>query len=406
MAQITNFIANGVTASGHNIYVATSGFSPSFLSVGGRRYNGNYNKTAAFIVDMYFLVKGLGTNITNFSGSYKPIFCESFNDNAGDAIYKQLSNFTGLSLHNHPVFTEQKYTANFSYSPLVSLNYNEQEDAENILYVASKVPMVPLFLCSSIPSHKTYGPAFINRFSISVDGTSSASDVKIQVGLIGGKAFRSPAGVALKNSTNVRAGFKKFHTDIIKMKDLEFKILDEEGVTKASPKNEDFLNKYRAMNLTDCAFDKISCTSVQDFLTKISQKFLSQAEVPKTKLVSMSLDINNNIDLNFTYPMIDLTQFAFDDVGARYAQLSSRSVSGSVKFFSFEDTLPWNNNNIITMYFGGPYIYCIKNVDWQNPVVTISPGSGYFHEYKFVARFGEITYWPHLSSTRNSEFLF
>ena len=46
-------------------------------------------------------------------------------------------------------------------------------------------------------------------------------------------------------------------------------------------------------------------------------------------------DISNNIDLNFTYPMIDLTQFAYDDVGARYAQLSSRSVTGSVKFFSF-----------------------------------------------------------------------
>jgi hypothetical protein len=406
MATITNFVLNGISASGHNIYVATSGFSPSFLSVGGRRYNGKYNTTAAFIVDMYLLTKGLSPNIKNFTKSYKPIFCDNYNDNAGDSIYKQLSNFTGLSLHNHPVFSEQKYTANFGYSPLISLNYNEQEEAENLLYLASKVPMIPLYFCSSIPSHKTYGPSFINRFSISVDGSSSAGDVKIQVGIIGGKSFISPRGVALNNSTNVTAGFRKFNTDIIKMKDLEMKDLDEAGITKASPKNEDFLNKYRTMNLTDCAFDKISCSSVQDFLAKISQKFLSQAEVPNRKIVSMSLDISNNIDLNFTYPMIDLTQFAYDDVGARYAQLSSRSVTGSIKFFSFTDTLVWNNTDIITMYFGGPYIYCIKNVDWQNPVVSISPGTGYFHEYKFIARFGEITYWPHISSTRNSEFLF
>ena len=81
------------------------------------------------------------------------------------------------------------------------------------------------------------------------------------------------------------------------------------------------------MNLTDCAFEKTSCTSVQDFLTKISQKYLPQTEVPNRKIVQMSLDISNNIDLNFTYPMIDLTQFAYDDVGARYAQLSSRSVT-------------------------------------------------------------------------------
>ena len=269
MASITNFILNGISASGHNIYVATSGFTPSFLSVGGRRYNGLYNTTAAFIVDMYLLTRGLGPSIKNFSTSYKPIFCESYTDNAGDSIYKQLQNFTGLSLHNHPVFTEQKYSASFGYSPLISLNYNEQEEAENLLYIASKVPLIPLYFCSSIPSHKTYGPAFINRFSISVDGTSTAGDVKIQVGIIGGKSFISPNGVALKNSTNVTAGFKKFHRDITKMKNLEMKDIDETGITKASPKNEDFLNKYRYMNLTDCAFEKTSCTSVQDFLTKI-----------------------------------------------------------------------------------------------------------------------------------------
>jgi hypothetical protein len=89
MASITNFVLNGISASGHNIYVASSGFSPSFLSVGGRRYNGKYNTTAAFIVDMYLLTRGLGPSIKNFSKSYKPIFCDSYTDNAGDAIYKQ-----------------------------------------------------------------------------------------------------------------------------------------------------------------------------------------------------------------------------------------------------------------------------------------------------------------------------
>jgi antibiotic biosynthesis monooxygenase (ABM) superfamily enzyme len=39
------------------------------------------------------------------------------------------------------------------------------------------------------------------------------------------------------------------------------------------------------------------------------------------------------------------------------------------------------------MYFGGPFLFPMYNVDWSNPVVTVRPNGGYQFEYKFIARF-------------------
>jgi hypothetical protein len=47
----------------------------------------------------------------------------------------------------------------------------------------------------------------------------------------------------------------------------------------------------------------------------------------------------------------------------------------------------------------------MKNVDWQQPVITISPGGGYFIEYNFSVRLTEITSFNGLGNTRVSEFL-
>ena len=102
MASITNFILNGISASGHNIYVATSGFSPSFLSVGGRRYNGLYNTTAAFIVDMYLLTRGLGPSIKNFSKSYSLFFVKAILT----MLEMQFTNNYKTSLDCHYIITQ------------------------------------------------------------------------------------------------------------------------------------------------------------------------------------------------------------------------------------------------------------------------------------------------------------
>ena len=53
------------------------------------------------------------------------------------------------------------------------------------------------------------------------------------------------------------------------------------------------------------------------------------------------------------------------------------------------------------MYFGGPFFYAMKNVDWSNPTVTITPGGGYTHTYKWKARIPSGTYLPTSDLTKN-----
>jgi hypothetical protein len=47
----------------------------------------------------------------------------------------------------------------------------------------------------------------------------------------------------------------------------------------------------------------------------------------------------------------------------------------------------------------------MKNVDWQQPVITINPNKGYYIEYNFTARLNEFTSFNGLNDTRVSEFL-
>ena len=69
--------------------------------------------------------------------------------------------------------------------------------------------------------------------------------------------------------------------------------------------------------------------------------------------------------------------------------------------YSFINT----NASALTLYFGSVFYYTMKNVDWQQPVITINPGSGYFIEYNFTVRLTEITYFNGFGTLRVSEFL-
>jgi hypothetical protein len=94
-----------------------------------------------------------------------------------------------------------------------------------------------------------------------------------------------------------------------------------------------------------------------------------------------------------------------DKVGPRFASLTSREVSGSIKIFSYVNTSIINKNSTpLTMSFGPLYFYRIKNVDWSNPDVQINPTGGYTHEYKFVARLGEFTAFFGTGNKLVSEF--
>jgi hypothetical protein len=180
---------------------------------------------------------------------------------------------------------------------------------------------------------------------------------------------------------------------------------DNQNITVES---NNFLNKYRAINLSDCAFYQGLYLKFDDFAKAVQNSYSSQ-KMPIYKIVSMSLSIDQNIDFSFTYPGYSfdnsLTEFT-DVVGPRFASLGSRTVKGSIKLFSPQNySFITTNASSLTLYFGSVFYYTMKNVDWQQPVVTISPGGGYFIEYNFSVRLTEITSFNGLGNTRVSEFL-
>ena len=103
--------------------------------------------------------------------------------------------------------------------------------------------------------------------------------------------------------------------------------------------------------------------------------------------------MNQSIDFTFSQPYFNGT-YVSDIYGPRYASLSNRQVSGSITYFSFfSDALFANTTNLV-MYFGNDFLYAMHNVDWSNPVVTINPDGGYFHQYKFIVRLSNTTTFP------------
>ena len=406
MPDIIDNVINNLPASGHNIYVCelapynqTSLYTQQWKSFGGYRVAKNSTGSRSHLWDLYVLSANvcddsLGYYITKtFSSDYKPLYCSSYSDNAGSNIYQPVQNFSGLSVLNLPQFNQYQFTGNFSFNPIFSTNINQQFAAENIIYRASVIPLYPLLFCSTIPTHKSFGPAFLSSFNISVDGMNSLGDVEISCSLTGGRSVISPNNIPVyRPYTN---------NNYIKMKNLE-------GTDYLYVESNNFQDKYRAINLSDCAFYPGLFLDPVAFKKAVQNNY-SANTMPIFKIVNMSLSIQQTVDLTFTYPgySFGTNLYEFSDIsGPRFASLSNRKVSGTIKVFSPQNYSFINTNaSSLTMYFGSVFYYTMKNVDWQQPVITINPGSGYFIEYNFTVRLTEITYFNGFGTLRVSEFL-
>jgi hypothetical protein len=415
MPDIINNVINGIyPASGHNIYVCELApfnnpalYYQQLKSFGGYRIAKNTTGSRSHLWDLYLL----SANMTNrashpsgnfffkrFTNEYKPLYCSNFTDNAGDNIYQPVQNFSGLSVLNHPTFSNYQYSGSFSFNPIISTNFNQQYAAEVVMYRASFIPLYPLLFCSSIPTHKSFGPAFLSSFQISVDGTDQLGDVDITCSLVGGRSVISPNGVSISRPFT--------NGNYIKMNTLN----PEDNQLNTLEANN-FQNKYRAINLSDCAFYQGLFTGDAAFINfgNAVQRSYNPNTMPVYKIVSMSLSIQQSIDFTYTYPGYSFGNniYEFYDVaGPRFAALSSRRVTGSIKLFSPQNYSFINTNaSSLTLYFGSVFFYSMKNVDWQQPTVTISPGRGYFIEYNFTVRMTEFTAFNGLLNARVSEFL-
>ena len=412
----------------HNIFLLSlydmdqTIFNLMKMSYGSSISNKRGGLYPAYVWDLYDLADKLpGPKNYRFDHRYldvkapwKPLFTKSFNDDAGSEIYKKLRSFLPITLENSPSYNAQTYSGSFGFSPLINIginnydillalspsyvNYlNDQSAAEMVVYLASKIPLFPLMICSSVKSHYSFGPVFLNSINFTVRGGEALSAINVECNFVGGKILMSP-DVPLYDFANSTGAVKKKPgiEPIIynEMNDLN-NIPIEENAANLSGFNYDY-HRYRSASLLDFVID---FKYYNDYLS-LKAKVDTYKNLPPTyKIIEFSMSINQTVDLEFTNPYT--TDYKRDDIGPKFASLQSREVSGSITYFCFNKTLQQPNTTELSVYFGGPFFYAMKNVDWSNPTVTITPGGGYTHTYKWKARIPSGTYLPTSDLTKN-----
>lgn len=432
MPNYTNTVIPHSPSKTHNIFLLSLyDLDPTIYDLMKMSYGSSINMGKnnaslfpAYLWDLYLLADRMpGSQQARYDhkvisayNPWKPLFAKSFNDDSGSEVYRRLSSFLPITLENSPSYSAQSYSGSFSFSPLINIginnydlvlslypdyaNYlNDQNAAEMVIYLASKIPIFPLMICSSIKTHASFGPIFLNRIAFSVRGGDSFSSVNIDCNFLGGKILMAPQ-IALYDATNAGAAKKKPGIEPIiynEMNDLDNTPIKENAADIAglSGKNYDF-HRYRSASLLDFVIDLNYHETYTDLKLKVDTYKLKP---PTHKIIDFNMQIDQTVDLQFTVPYTDT--YKRDDIGPKFASMTSREVSGSITYFCYNSELKFPNSTGLSVYFGGPFFYAMKNVDWSNPVVTITPGGGYTHVYKFKARVPVGTYLPNQNIRNN-----
>jgi hypothetical protein len=424
MLNYEQTVINGVPTKKHSFYaIALSDlnrfiYKDLYSSLGsGYAFNINKYVVPGFVWDMYGMVKKLPvTNRTILldnlyfqrntieydTNYYKRLWVSGFNDDPGSKLFQPLQSFYPLALDNSLSFLNQQYSiSNFSFNLLVSENgENEQEPGENNIYKAAIIPIFPLFFVSSNSGHLSYGPVFMSEFEIRVSGMDNLPDVEVNCSFIGGKTLVSPETVPHtfpyidENEKNVEFG-------------------DDEPYQIKDYKN------YRTVNMSDCLVSLLKPTkrkilNMKDELIKSSgfeqstdestTNYVFTYKTPN-KVVGMSLKISQEISLSHTTPILDDGTSA-DAIGPKFAALKSRSVTGSITIYNanLDDYLDKYASSSVVMYFGGNYLFHMRDVDWSNPLYSMSNNGGRFHTWNFTARISQGTGFWGGNKTAVSEF--
>jgi hypothetical protein len=292
-----------------------------------------------------------------------------------------------FALDNKLKFSEQTYTIpSIKFSPLISEDgANQQSSAENVIYKAAVIPMFPLMFVTSVSNHFTYGPVFMESFSIDLNGFNSLKEVEISCRFAGGKSFISPADIPILEPN--RAVPK-----VIKNGDLQpEEILDYRNYRVASLQDclvsttiFDAPSSFKALKTLLFNKAKVEAPTAK---TKDQKNIVISTKTVSSKVIAMSLTINQGVELRFTTPVAEGIYLG-DLVGPKYAALKTRTVTGSISIYraktsNFLDVYP---ESPLTMYFGNNFLFHFRNVDWGNPSFSLSPEGGEIHTWSFSAR--------------------
>ena len=310
---------------------------------------------------------------------FKPLFVSSFDDDTGSNIYSKLNSFYPLAVDNHLKFSGQYYNNNLTFAPLIpDYGTNQQLSAEKIIYKASIMPLMPLAFMSTIEAHESFGPSFLSSLSISLSSVGSIPMVDIRCSFIGSKLLKIVKPSYIPSPT-------------ISSKDIINLPLAGSGSYTISESTSDFNKVYRSATIIDCLFDPNMCHSSLSSLVRKMSSITNINNVSRDRIVEMSLEINNEIEMVYTQPTYGYT-IVDDNVGPTFAQLSSRTVKGSFTVYSIEPNyITPSYEGGVTFYFGGPFFYPIRKVNFNNPTTEIKPGGGYLHKVTFTAKLPFIT---------------
>ena len=410
MLEYRNNVYNGVPAKGHSLYVmAFNDFNPRInnlfrISLGtGYTLNTSKKTIPGFVLDLYDLpnrmpgvelrqidLDGVSTQRAAFPfdiEKYHRLWATNFSDDAGSKVFQKLDTFWPFALDNKLKFSEQTYTIpSIKFSPLISEDgTNQQSSAENVIYKAAVIPMFPLMFVTSVSNHFTYGPVFMESFSIDLNGFNSLKEVEISCRFAGGKSFISPADIPILEPN--RAVPK-----VIKNGDLEpEEILDYRNYRVASLQDclvsttiFDAPSSFKALKTLLFNKAKVTAPTVK---TKDQKNIVISTKTVASKVIAMSLTINQGVELRFTTPVAEGIYLG-DLVGPKYAALKTRTVTGSISIYraktsNFLDVYP---ESPLTMYFGNNFLFHFRNVDWGNPSFSLSPEGGEIHTWSFSAR--------------------
>jgi hypothetical protein len=226
----------------------------------------------------------------------------------------------------------------------------------------------------------------MDSFSINAEGRNSLSDVDIKCSFVGGKTLISPETLP-----------------IIKP-DIEADPRTVEFNGFAPYEIKDYKN-YRTANMSDCLIsffkpEKRNHTELKEELFKnlnITQSkdikktnYVFTSKTNTNKIVGMSLNVSQTIALTHTNPVLDDGTYT-DVIGPKFAALQNRVVTGSVTIFNakLDDYLDQYPSSSLTMYFGGNFLFHMRDVDWSNPIFSMTTTGSIYHTWNFTARLSQ-----------------
>lgn len=360
---------------------------------------------------------------------FSPIWCSSYKSDAGSAIIEPLqTNFTVNSLRtfnsNRNIFRVQ-----LSYHPLIDLNAvtsytfsdqtnipqqsllygtSESYNAELVAWQSAIVPGFPILITNSLPEHAHFGPLFMEQFGIS---TSEMRAISVQSSYVGSKAVMMPNIYEdfwpnNEEKPNEQLSYKKapyparFTTEYDLSEPYQNFNKDEPAENDIQQSDDqaqitvEEYHAYRTANLNDCmaiwTYNKddaeiLPWTNFQEVKEAFEQHFwFDQHGQLKVRIRNISLNIAQNLDFTSTG-----TSALDDMLGPKYVAVTNRQVSGSIQLFiphaifNRERGLRYPGHSL-ALYFGGPFLFIMPNVDFQEPIITGSTG-GFIVDMNFNA---------------------